>query len=172
MRNYDLVFLKHFSQVIAVLVGITIGLILLGHYINGLKPADVNPLAEAATVKRIQPIGGVYAGKTGAAAQAAAVAAAAEAAKGQVAYGGTTDGSVIYGNLCTGCHTSGAGNAPKLEKAAWAARIAQGAETLHKHAIEGYTGPDGGVMPARGGNPALTDEQVKATVDWMLGQLK
>ena len=56
-------------------------------------------------------------------------------------------------------------------KAAWAARIAQGADTLHKHAIEGYTGA-AGVMPARGGNPALSDEQVIATVDWMLTQLK
>ena len=54
----------------------------------------------------------------------------------------------------------------------WTARIAQGTDILHKHAIDGYTGPDGGVMPPKGGNPALTDEQVIATVDWMLGQLK
>ncbi|MBC7991214.1 MAG: cytochrome c5 family protein, partial [Luteimonas sp.] len=107
-----------------------------------------------------------------AAQQAASVAAAAAAAASQVAYDGTTDGSVIYGNLCTGCHTTGVGNAPKLEKAAWTARIAQGQDTLHKHAIEGYTGPDGGIMPPKGGNPALTDEQVIATVDWMIGNLK
>jgi cytochrome c5 len=50
------------------------------------------------------------------------------------------------------------------------ARIAQGNDTLHKHAVEG-TGA-AGVMPAKGGNPALTDEQVIATVDWMLGNLK
>ena len=49
---------------------------------------------------------------------------------------------------------------------------AQGVDTVYAHAINGYTGPDGGVMPARGGKPALTDEQVKATVDWMLTQLK
>ena len=51
------------------------------------------------------------------------------------------------------------------------ARIAQGKDTLHKHAIEGYTGA-AGVMPAKGGNPALTDEQVIATVDWMLANLQ
>jgi cytochrome c5 len=131
---------------------------------------DPNPAAQARTLARIQPAGAVYAGATGAAAQAQAAAAAAEAAKGQVAYGGTLDGSVIFGNLCTGCHTSGAGGAPKLEKAAWSARVAQGKDVLHKHAIEGYQNI--GVMPAKGGNPALTDEQVMATVDWMLTQLK
>jgi cytochrome c5 len=172
VRNYDLVFLKHFSQVIGILVGITILLILLGMYINGLKPAEANPAAEAATLSRIQPAGAVFAGATGAAAQAAAASAAADAAKGQVAYDGTLDGAVIFGNLCTGCHTAGVANAPKLEKAAWTARIAQGVDLLHSHAIDGYTGPGGGVMPARGGNPSLSDEQVKATVDWMLTQLK
>ena len=172
MRQHDLVFLKHFSQVIGILVGITIALILLGGYINRMKPYAPSRSAVAATQARIQPVGAVFAGATGAAAQAAAAAAAAEAAKGQVAYGGTLDGSVIFGNLCTGCHTAGVNGAPKLLKADWASRTAQGADTLHKHAIEGFTGAKGGIMPARGGNPALTDDQVAATVDWMLTQLK
>ena len=168
MRHHDLVFLKHFSQVIAILVGITIALIFLGHYINGLKPVEPNKRAIAATHERIQPVGAVYAGSTGAAAQAAA---AADAAKGAVAFEGTMDGSVIYGGVCTGCHGSGALGAPMLAKAAWTPRIAQGIDTLHKHAIEGYKGP-AGVMPAKGGMTALSDEQVKATVDWMLANLK
>ena len=70
-----------------------------------------------------------------------------------------------------GSGRTGAGGAPTMDKAHWAARIAQGTETLHKHAIEGFTG-SAGVMPAKGGNPALTDEQVKATVDWMIANLK
>jgi len=171
VRHHDLVFLKHFSQVIGILVGITIALILLGHYINGLKPVEPNKVAIAATKARIQPVGAVYAGATGAAAQAAANAAAAASAASQVAYGGTLDGSVIFGNLCTGCHTSGAGGAPTLDQAHWAARIGQGKDTLYKHAIEGFHG-SAGVMPPKGGNPALSEAQVKATVDWMLGQLK
>ncbi|QNP39435.1 c-type cytochrome [Lysobacter solisilvae (ex Woo and Kim 2022)] len=171
MRNYDLEFLKKFSMVIGFLVLVTMGLMVGAYYVHQQLPPEVSPVAAKRTQDRIAPAGSVYAGSTGAAAQAAATAAAAAAAASQVAYGGTTDGSVIFGQLCTGCHTSGAGGAPTLDKAHWSARIAQGTETLHKHAIEGFTG-SAGVMPAKGGNPALTDEQVKATVDWMIGNLK
>ena len=167
MRNHDLVFMKNFAQVIAALVLITFLLIFAGIYFNGKRPVEVTPAQQAATQARIAPVGAVYAGQTGAAAQAAAVAAAAEAAKGQVAYGGTLDGGEIYGQLCAGCHTSGAAGAPKLLKAEWGARLAQGNDLLHKHAIEGIR-----AMPARGGNPSLTDEQVIASVDWMIGNLK
>ena len=172
MRNYDLDFLKKFSLVIAFLTVVTVGLILLANHLQGAIPQEVSVQAAKRQAERIAPAGAVYAGATGAAQQAAAVAAAAAAAASQVAYGGTTDGSVIFGNLCTGCHTSGAGGAPTMDKTQWTSRIAQGADTLHRHAIEGYTGPDGGVMPPKGGNPALTDEQVIATVDWMLQNLK
>ena len=58
-----------------------------------------------------------------------------------------------------------------MEAAAWTARSAQGEDTLIKHAIEGYQGA-AGLMPARGGNPALTDAQVAASVKWMLANLK
>ena len=172
MRNYDLEFLKKFSMVIGFLVLVTVGLIVGASVIHGQLPAEVNPDVAKRQQQRIAPVGAVYAGSTGAAAQQAASAAAAAKAASQVAYGGTTDGAVIFNNLCTGCHTSGAGGAPTMDKGHWGARIAQGNGTLYKHAIEGFTGPDGGIMPPRGGNPALTDEQVKATVDWMLANLK
>lgn len=146
---------------------ITVLLILAGIYFNSKRPELVNPIAVAATVERIEPAGAVYAGETGAAAQAAAVAAAAEAAKGQVAYGGTLDGGEIYGQLCSACHNAGVAGAPMLQKAQWSARLAQGVDTLKLHAIQGIRG-----MPARGGNPSLNDEQVNATVDWMIAELK
>jgi len=171
MRNHDLVFLKHFSQVIGFLIAVTIGLILLGLHFNNAQEHDANPVAEQATVERIRGVGEAYAGSTGAAAQAAAKAAAAAAAAGQVAYEGTLDGSVIYGKLCSACHGSGAGGAPKLERAAWAPRIAQGMDVLDDHAIHGFTG-SAGMMPAKGGNPSLSDEQVVATVQWMVDNLK
>ena len=172
MRNYDLEFLKRFSMVIGLLALITLGLILLAHHLHGRIPPEVSPTAAARTEARIAPAGAVYAGDTGAAAQAAAAEAAKAAAASQVAYGGTTDGATIYNNLCGACHTNGVGKAPTLDHAHWDARIAQGKETLYKHAIEGFTGPDGGIMPPKGGNPALTDEQVQATVDWMVSNLK
>lgn len=170
MRNYDLDFLKRFSMVIAFLMAVTLGLILFAAYLHHQQPATVNPVEVARTDARIAPAGEVYAGATGAAAQAEAALRAAEAAKGQVAYGGTLEGGVIYDNLCAGCHKSGAGGAPTLTAAGMGARAGQGKDTLYKHAIEGFTG-NAGVMPAKGGNPALTDEQVKATVDWMLEQV-
>jgi cytochrome c5 len=172
VRNYDLDFLKNFSLVIGVLALVTVALMFLANHLHPTIPTEVTPTAVKRTQDRIAPEGAVYAGATGAAAQAAATAAAAASAASQVAYGGTTDGSVIFGNLCTGCHTSGAGNAPTLDKAHWATRLPQGKDVLHKHAIEGYTGPDGAVMPPKGGNPALTDAQVIATVDWLLANIK
>ncbi|MEO6228036.1 MAG: c-type cytochrome [Thermomonas sp.] len=172
MRNHDQEFLKHFSMVIAFLASLTLGLILFAHYLNGQMKRDVDPAAEQRVLNRIAPVGEVYAGATGAAAQADAMKVAASAAASQVAYGGTMDGSVVFGNLCTGCHTSGAGGAPKLEAAGIGARVAsQGIDMLIKNAISGYTGSVG-VMPPKGGNPALTDDQVKATVEWMVSQSK
>jgi len=171
VRNYDLDFLKKFSLVLVILSGVTLGLIVLAAYLHRAIPPEVSPQAAQRQQARIAPVGAVYAGATGAAQQAAATAAAAAKAAAQVAYGGTLDGAVIFQNLCTGCHTSGAGGAPTMDRAQWTARIPQGTDVLHQHAIEGYTG-EAGVMPPKGGNPALTDEQVAATVDWMLENLQ
>ncbi len=168
----DLEFLKHFALVIGGLMLVAALLIVLAMHIYGKNPVPQSPEHGRQVAERIAPVGAVYAGDTGRAAMLAAQEAAKKAAASQVAYGGTTDGKTIFGNLCQSCHSSGAGGAPRIDdKAAWAPRVAQGVETLIKHAIEGYTGK-AGMMPARGGNPALTDEQVKATVEWMVSQVK
>ena len=75
-------------------------------------------------------------------------------------------GDAVYTANCAACHTSGAAGAPKLGDAAgWTARIAQGYETLVKHAIEGIR-----AMPARGGNPDLDDVEVARAVVYMANQ--
>ena len=168
----DSVFLKRFAMLIGFLAVIAILLVLLSMYIYSANPPAQNPNKAAMIDERIAPVGGVYAGDTGRAAMQAAQAEASKAAASQVAYGGTTDGKTIFGSLCHSCHETGVAGAPKLgDKTEWAPRVAQGIATLVKHAIDGYTGKTG-VMPAKGGNPALSDEQIKATVEWMVSQVK
>lgn len=171
MQKTDLVFLKHFAQVIAALFTVMVLLIIGATLIYEGHPPQPDPHRQAEVEARIAPVGAVYAGETGRAAMAAAAEAAKAAAAAQVAYGGTLDGSVIYANLCQACHATGAGGAPLMTRALWAERIAQGNETLLKHALEGFQGK-AGIMPPKGGNPSLTDEQVAATVEWMLQNLK
>jgi len=79
-------------------------------------------------------------------------------------------GKAVFNKACALCHAAGVAGAPKPgDKADWGPRIAQGKETLYKHAIEGFTGSKG-QMPARGGNAALTDDEVKAGVNYMVGK--
>lgn len=79
-------------------------------------------------------------------------------------------GKSVYGKTCALCHGAGVAGAPKPgDKADWAPRIAQGKDILYKHAMEGFTGSKG-VMPARGGSTTLSDEDVKAAVDFMADQ--
>lgn len=173
LTKSDQTFLRQFAMLIGGLTALTILLIFLGWTIYNHEPKDTNAHAPDQVSERIAPAGAVYAGDTGRAAMAAAADAAAKAAASQVAYGGTTDGKTIYGNLCHSCHTAGIAGAPKLgDKAAWAPRIAQGLDTLVKHATDGYKGPDGFMMPAKGGNPSLNDAQVKAAVTWIVDQAK
>ena len=81
-------------------------------------------------------------------------------------------GKKVYGNACSMCHAVGAAGAPKPgDQADWAPRIAQGMDVLYQHSIEGYTGAKG-VMPARGGSATLSDDEVKASVDFMVAQSK
>jgi cytochrome c5 len=79
-------------------------------------------------------------------------------------------GESVYKKTCALCHASGTAGAPiPGNKADWEPRVAQGKDLLYKHAIEGFTGAKG-QMPARGGNTALTDDEVKAAVAFMVDQ--
>lgn len=79
-------------------------------------------------------------------------------------------GKKVYDNTCAMCHAAGVAGAPKPgDKADWGPRIAQGNDVLYKHAIEGFTGQKG-MMPARGGSATLSDDDVKAAVDYMVAQ--
>ncbi len=77
-------------------------------------------------------------------------------------------GQAIYSSSCLICHGNGVAGAPTLnDKEAWTKRLEQGMDTLVKHAVDGFLG-DKGIMPAKGGNLSLTDEQVKNAVYYMI----
>lgn len=171
MNNTDLTFLKKFASLLAGFTVLALGLALVALGVHNRNQSDTQtPEQLAAVHARIAPVGGVYAGASGQMAQAAAEAAAQASAQSQVAYGGTMDGAVIYDNLCKTCHATGAGGAPLMTHAAWDGRIAQGMDTMVQHSIDGFQG-NTGVMPPRGGNPSLTDEQMRASVEWMIDNL-
>ncbi|MDX5362909.1 MAG: c-type cytochrome [Pseudazoarcus pumilus] len=87
------------------------------------------------------------------------VAAADEAA-------GDRDGETVYKSVCSACHSAGVAGSPKTgDNAAWAPRIAKGLDAIVTTAINGV-----GAMPARGGNPNLTDDEVRRAVIHMANQ--
>lgn len=79
-------------------------------------------------------------------------------------------GEEVYQQSCASCHKQGIAGAPKLTDAAdWRQRLQKGMETLNDHAINGYQG-ETGMMPPKGGNPALSDTEVKAAVAYMVAE--
>ena len=82
----------------------------------------------------------------------------------------TVDGQKVYQASCIACHGAGIAGAPKVgNAAAWTSRIEAGADSLYANAINGFQGSSG-VMPGKGGNAALSDDEVKAAVDYMVSQ--
>jgi cytochrome c5 len=78
------------------------------------------------------------------------------------------EGKKLYKTVCFTCHDAGVAGAPIVgNKEQWAARIAQGQEAMYHTALNGK-----GAMPAKGGNPALNDDVVKAAVDYMVSHSK
>jgi cytochrome c5 len=106
-------------------------------------------ISEDAVAQRLKPVGDV-------------VLAEADSTAG------VRSGEQVVNTVCQTCHGAGLVGAPKIgDKAAWQTRLAQGAKTLHEHAIKGIR-----AMPPKGGNPSLSDAEVSAAVDYMLKQSK
>ena len=125
--------------------------------------------AAAATPAAATPAAAALAETAAPAAQAAAPAPAAAAPVAQAAApAAAVDGEKVYKGICFSCHDVGVAGSPKLgDKAAWAARIAAGNDSMYGIAINGKN-----AMPAKGGNPALSDAEIKAAVDFMVSKSK
>ena len=88
------------------------------------------------------------------------------AADAKPAESAKVDGKAVYEANCKTCHGGLIPGAPAVgKKEDWAPRIKQGKDTLHKHALEGFN-----AMPAKGGNGSLSDDEVKAAVDYMANE--
>lgn len=77
-------------------------------------------------------------------------------------------GEGVFKKACMNCHGAGLAGSPKIgDKAAWAPRIKTGKDALYQSALKGKN-----AMPAKGGQAALTDAEVKAAVDYMVSKSK
>ncbi|MFH4413951.1 c-type cytochrome [Vibrio diabolicus] len=114
--------------------------------------SDISQTEYDAIAERIQPVGDVY-------------LAGSEPVKEEPT--GPRDGATVYGTFCIACHASGVNGAPKTGNADdWAPRIAQGKETLVKHALEGFN-----AMPAKGTCMDCSDDEIIAAIDHMIEDL-
>ena len=167
MSKQDSHFFNVFSVVIGLLVAFTLFVFFLARSVGAssqLPQLAEDPLNVAAVGARIAaPARVAVAGQDNSALKIEPVGTAGAGP----ALAKPTDGKGVFEVACTACHGAGIAGAPKAgDKSAWAPRIAQGKETLYKHALEGFTGKQG-IMPAKGGRTDLGDDIIKAGVDYM-----
>lgn len=165
---HDKKFFDTFMLVLGILIGIAVLLYVLARIIASNtqeKNVLVDPAQQAAVAERITPVARVaVAGKDNSALAPVQQKAAAPAEE--------LPGEQVFNMACMACHGAGVAGAPKMgDKAAWGPRIAKGAETLHKHALEGFQG-SAGFMPAKGGRADLADKSILNAVDYMVSQSK
>ncbi|WP_372995219.1 c-type cytochrome [Marinobacter sp.] len=121
----------------------------------GLTAGAVMASVEDEIRARIQPVGEVCLQGE----DCGEAAAASESASS-----GPRSGSEVYDAVCMACHTSGAAGAPVIgDTDAWAPRIEKGLDTLVDHAINGFN-----AMPAKGGCSDCPDEEIQASVEYIV----
>ncbi|TDO15200.1 cytochrome c5 [Halomonas ventosae] len=123
-----------------------------------------NDMERAAIAKRLEPVGELCVQG-----EDCGTAMAASSGSGSASSsGGSIDGAAIYNNVCMACHETGAAGAPVRGNAEqWSARLEKGTDMLYNHALNGFN-----AMPAKGGNPSLSDAEVKAAVDHLIAPVK
>lgn len=156
----DRTFIKNFVLTIAVLVGLTVVLIVLSVILSKTIDTRADERAELErerTEERLRPDGNVRI--------AGDAAPAAEEEPPEAADADVRAPEDVYAAACQVCHTPGAAGAPRTDDAdAWAGLLDErGFDGLVNSVIDGR-----GAMPPRGGQPGLSDEEIRETVRWML----
>lgn len=162
------------TVIVAAFVFPVLIIMLIGHLVTGNPPVDSDSPAfsNQAVAKRLKPVGTLALASDSLQPEVSSMAdpgGAASASAAPVAASGEGDKiKTIYTSSCAACHATGAAGAPKLgDKAAWAARIKAGNESLYSSALKGKN-----AMPAKGGNASLSDSDVKSVVDYMISASK
>jgi Cytochrome c5 len=163
-KEQDQLFFRNFSLIVGLLAAMMIIFMVLARIVGIDEEADAKRRAPA-VAEMTAPMGKVSV--AGAAEEAPAAAVEVATAAGSESAGGK--GKEVYDGLCVSCHGSGIPGIPQLgDKAAWEARIAQGNDTLYQHAMQGFTGTSGMMMPPRGGGANLSDDDIKVAVDYLV----
>ena len=166
-QSEDHTFIRQFSGIIIGLVLLAIALVFVARSMQFNDGADISPSMKANVAQRISPVSGVYTDVQSTAAPAEAPTTAESAptpAEVPVAAAPAVDGEQVYNGLCVGCHAAGVAGAPIAGSELMGQRLSEkGFDTLMTNAINGFN-----VMPPRGGNPGLTDEQIRAAIEFML----
>jgi cytochrome c5 len=168
VSKQDTHFFNTFSLVIGLLVAVAIALFAFARIVAS-HTQEQQMLVDAQYVKsvheRISPLSQVaVAGQD----NSALTIKANPSTSGAGAAAMPANGTELFDKACSACHGAGIAGAPKAgDKAAWAARIAKGKDTLYEHAIKGFTG-SAGMMPPKGGRTDVPDDLVKQAVDHMV----
>jgi len=165
----DKVFMKRFSGIIAGLVIVTILIIIIATFRDKAPDPEDNPSRLAMTIERVQPVAGVRtelpAADTAPAASATAAAEPVLVAAAETEASDGIDGEAVYVQVCQACHMTGAAGAPIPGSDLWAERVAKGADELNASAINGI-----GMMPPKGGRMDMSDDEIRAAMEYMLAQ--
>ena len=160
--DHDKKFVNTFLGVLGILVAITFACIIGAQVIMGFADdGELSSAEEARIDSQVQPVYQVVTDPD------ALKKVANTSGGGDEPKGDPKPGPEVYQAVCSACHDSGVAGAPKTSNTdEWSARLSeQGKDKLYSRAINGYKG-----MPAKGGNPALSDQEVKNAVDHILSK--
>ncbi|HKJ05238.1 MAG TPA: c-type cytochrome [Geopsychrobacteraceae bacterium] len=79
-----------------------------------------------------------------------------------------SQGEKVYLSTCSGCHKTGLSDAPKLgDKNDWSSLVVKDRDILVQNTLNGI-----GAMPPKGGNPSLSEDDIRAAVDYMIDKVR